>query len=283
MLSEEVYLQTKHGGAEERCTDTGSTAMSSRTETIREAPGKFRRSWRNERSFSDRGQQVRVENHGTAQNTNTCIEELIEIEDLRTILEDIISNDLCPTHGAAQHSFNEHCDFNDVRHNHWRNQFGSWNSWPPDQYTNHSFVTQKSLTTSLFHNHYTDVHEKSWQDLPIPQRRKLQMTGWGDEISQYYIVQSMMKLSPAQVMHMYEHAVTKLDVEAYIINHCDGGDWFWDNGQTFLDTWSLVLYKRGEVPAEVRGAILGGEAGVTRAGKRAWSDRDDGEDVQLCV
>jgi len=109
------------------------------------------------------------------------------------------------------------------------------------------------------------------------------MTGWGDEISQYYIVQSMMKLSPAQVMHMYEHAVTKLDVEAYIINHCDGGDWFWDNGQTFLDTWSLVLYKRGEVPAEVRGAILGGEAGVTRAGKRAWSDRDDGEDVQLCV
>jgi len=93
----------------------------------------------------------------------------------------------------------------------------------------------------------------------------------------------MMKLNPAQILYMLEHCVTKPDVESYIINHCDGGEWFWDNGQTFLDTWSLVLYKRGEAPAEVRNAILDGNAGITSAGRRAWSDRDDGEEVEPCV
>ena len=52
------------------------------------------------------------------------------------------------------------------------------------------------------------------------------MTGWGDEISQYYVVQSMMKLSPAQIIHMQERAVTKLDVETYVLDQCDGGEWF---------------------------------------------------------
>lgn len=217
------------------------------------------------------------------QYVDTCTEGLIEMEDLRIILEDIISTELCPTNGAAERSFNEHCDFIGVRNSHWRNNFRSWNSWPPDQYTNHSFAQARSSTISLFHSHYADLNDKSRQDLPVPQRRKLEMTGWGDEISQYYVVQSMMKLSPAQIIHMHEHAVTKLDVEAYILNDCDGGEWFWDNGQTFLDTWSLVLYKRGEAPGDMRSAILNGEAGVTSAGRRTWSDRDEGEEGQLCV
>lgn len=109
------------------------------------------------------------------------------------------------------------------------------------------------------------------------------MVAWGDEISQYYIIQSMMKLNPAQILHLYQHAITKFDVEAYIINHCDGGEWFYDNGQTFLDTWSLVVHRRGEALEDVRGAILDGEAGITSAKRRAWADRDESEDRQLCI
>ena len=208
---------------------------------------------------------------------------MIEIEDLRTILEDVVSNDICPTNGATERSIYELCDFIDVRHNHLRTNFRSWNSWPPDQYTNHSFAQARTLTASLFHSHHAGLDDKSRQDLPVSQRRKLEMTGWGDEISQYYVVQSMMKLSPAQIIHMQERAVTKLDVETYVLDQCDGGEWFWDNGQTFLDTWSLLLYKRGEAPADVRSAILDGETGITSTGKQAWSDRENGEEGQMYV
>ncbi|KAK5937947.1 hypothetical protein PMZ80_009536 [Knufia obscura] len=212
-------------------------------------------------------------------------EELIEIEDLRTILENIVSDDLCPTDGAAQRSFNQHCDFSGVRYNHLHqpyNQFRSWNSWPPDAYTNQALAQSRPSTSSLFHNHFSDLKRQSSADLPIPQRRKLEMTGWGDEISQYYTIQSVMKLNPAQILHMHENAVTRLDVESYITNHCDGGEWFWDNGQTWLDTWSLVLYKRGEAPADVRGAVLDGEAGITSAEGRAWLGGDDGVEGRVC-
>lgn len=88
------------------------------------------------------------------------------------------------------------------------------------------------------------------------------MTGWGDDISQYYVVQAMMKLNPAQIMFLYEHAVTKQDVEKWLYEHV-GEEWFWDNGETWFDTWRLVLYKRGEDLGLLRDAILDGDAGIT--------------------
>ena len=112
-------------------------------------------------------------------------------------------------------------------------------------------------------------------DLPVPQRRKIEMTGWGDEISQYYIVQSVMKLNPAQIMHLYEHTTRKQEVERWIAEHV-GEEWFWDNGQTWLDTWALVLSKRGNDPGAARVAVLDGKAGVTCASTASWiSEYDD--------
>lgn len=204
-------------------------------------------------------------------------DELIEIEDLRCILEDIISSDICPTDGAVQRNLNDHCDFLDVKYSKIE-QFGisahpfyqqrSWNSWPPDHFTSHL------LPSSHFHNFRDDqmLSIRERDDLPIAQRRKLAMKGWGDEISQYYVVQSMMKLNPAQILQLQERVMTKSDVEKYVVEECDGGEWFWDNGQTWLDTWSLVLYKRGEELSVVRGAVLDGELGIT-----ATNNVHDGE------
>lgn len=91
------------------------------------------------------------------------------------------------------------------------------------------------------------------------------MAGWGDDIAQYYVVQSMMKLNPAQIMHLYEHASNQQQVEVYIGGL--GEEWFWNNGQTFLDTWTLVLAKRGLDPRVIRDGILDGQFGIAASGK----------------
>ena len=88
------------------------------------------------------------------------------------------------------------------------------------------------------------------------------MTGWGDDVSQYYVVQAMMKLNPAQIMYLYEHATRKQDVEKWLIEHV-GEEWFWDNGETWFDTWRLVLYRRGEDLSLLRDAIYDGNTGIT--------------------
>ncbi|KAK5095309.1 hypothetical protein LTS08_008209 [Lithohypha guttulata] len=184
-------------------------------------------------------------------------EELSEIEDVRLVLEDLVSLELCPTHGAAQREFNQHCDFAEVRQTH-QNVYThrSWNSWPPDSFTS------QLLSTNIFHNYRDEQILSRHLDLPVPQRRKLEMMGWGDEISQYYVVQSMMKLNPAQIMYLYEHTTRKQDIERWLAEHI-GEEWFWDNGQTWLDTWNLVLYKRGLDPEWLQLEIQEGRAGVT--------------------
>ena len=105
-------------------------------------------------------------------------------------------------------------------------------------------------------------------NIPVSQKRKLQMTGWGDEIAQYEIVQAMLKLNPAQIMSLYDYAVTRFHVETYVSNVI-GDDWFWNNGQTFLDTWNLVLVARGLDPYALREDIMQGWSGV------ATNERDE--------
>lgn len=100
------------------------------------------------------------------------------------------------------------------------------------------------------------------------------MAGWGDEISQYYVVESMMKLNPMQVVHLYDHAINKNEVETWLSQHV-GEEWFWDNGQTWLDTWRLVLYQRGENFEQIRAAINDGEMGVIDGGTNRWGDDND--------
>lgn len=87
------------------------------------------------------------------------------------------------------------------------------------------------------------------------------MRGWGDDIEQYYVVESMLKLNPAQIVHLYENATTKEGIEWYIESEI-GGEWFWDNGQTWVDSWTAVIIRRGWDPDVVVAAIEDAEAGI---------------------
>lgn len=202
------------------------------------------------------------------------IDELSEIEDIRLILEDLISTDLCPTDSMVRKWFHNRCDFSDVRWQQQRltsfqrqlthlQQGCNWSSWPPDRYR--PYAPAHLVPSSYFHSHRDDSQAQSRADVPVPQRRKMEMCGWGDDISQYYVVQSMLKLNPAQLMYLYENVWLKEGIEGYIDGEI-GGEWFWDNGQTWTDTWALVLARRGWDLELVEAAIDKGLAGIVGRG-----------------
>ena len=103
--------------------------------------------------------------------------------------------------------------------------------------------------------------------------------GWGDEIAHYYVVEDMLKLDPGQLMWLFNEltgntqandacttgpmstaclvnggsAGGKTIVERFVANL--GGEWFENNGETFVETASLVIGDRGEEVGLVRQRI----------------------------
>lgn len=112
------------------------------------------------------------------------------------------------------------------------------------------------------------------------------MRGWGDDIEQYYVVESMLKLNPGQIMYLYENITTKEGVERYIEIEI-GSEWFWDNGQTWVDSWTAVILRRGWDPDVVVTAIEDGKVGIVGDGLGLMLDLgredvcDDVEDRQV--
>lgn len=168
-------------------------------------------------------------------------QDLVDIEDVRLILEDLLTSQICPTDGTVQKRIGADAVFI---------------KWQYSQNSGSRFAPRPDSTRSLFY----DAHEGAETKLPIAQARNMKMDGWGDEISQYHYVQSLLKLNPAQILWLHDHAVYKWEVEALI--HEIGEDWFWNNGQTFSDTWVLVLRARGEDVESIRDGIFDAVQGI---------------------
>jgi len=165
-------------------------------------------------------------------------EELVEIEDVRGMLEDIVATRICPSIGEVQ-----------------RRLCGSSFAWERQPWNIRRKPDQSSLMQSLYHdardnftcNAKTDTYDYLGE-------------GWGDDISNYYVVQSFLKLDPAQIMWLFSNANCRSDVEAFVREL--GEDWFMDNGATLLDTIMLVLHSRGLELEYVRQGVLDGDMGV---------------------
>lgn len=212
------------------------------------------------------------------------------------VLEDLVTTELCPTDSTAAR---RNCNMYDHPYGQLSTKNKSWNSWTYDQCT--VAHTVKPLLHNLdgdVYESYTspyllesadinpvsyvnvlqarqdkDMHEdhtSRWnqQDThtkqSVQELRHAHMTGWGDQIGQYYIVQSMLKLNPAQIMYLHNTVLTKSQLEIYVAHQFGPGaeDWFWNNGQTWLDTWNLVLAQRGEDAGCWRESLLEGICGI---------------------
>ena len=171
-------------------------------------------------------------------------DELLELEDVRAFLENVIATELCPTDGDVF----------------WARGGDMWNKRFYDPSNGHAHSSSSSVH-SIFHDSRSETISENAKFLPAAQRRELSMDGWGDDVERYHTLSSMLKLNPAQIMLLHEEAVTKQDVERFVENTV-GSQWFWNNGETMLHTWILVLHDRGVCISEVRDKIYSGLAGI---------------------
>ncbi|KAI9891001.1 MAG: hypothetical protein M1814_003352 [Vezdaea aestivalis] len=87
--------------------------------------------------------------------------------------------------------------------------------------------------------------------------------GWGDELTQYYAVQDMLKLDPQRVLWLAgEGWMGRSECREWIEEEL--GEWFENNGETIGETLEFVLDQRGmewvEV-CELKEAVEAGELG----------------------
>ncbi|KAL2004814.1 hypothetical protein VTN00DRAFT_3087 [Thermoascus crustaceus] len=211
--------------------------------------------------YSRNLRQVVVERAQLLHNWSTV--ELAEIEDIRSIIQDVVQNHICPSNGTIQRKFhkrypeyNQPLSFNiHLNYSRERNGFiGSYYFQPANPVEQHFYTTHPSS--------YSGSAAKFASKLRADPFHDPGSEGWGDELPHYYVVQDMLKLDPAQVLWLREHAPLKEQVEAFIHSL---GEWFRDNGETFADTFEWVLRERGEDPQEVKDAIIDRELGIARA------------------
>ncbi|KAL6237190.1 hypothetical protein BDW75DRAFT_92762 [Aspergillus navahoensis] len=186
---------------------------------------------------------------------NWTTSELADIEDLRTVISDVVQNHICPSNGTIQRKFRKR--YPESNH---QLTFNIHINYP----------TPNTLTNSNPTDHgqyFHTTHSASFSNSSAKYRSRFQndifhdpgSEGWGDEIPHYYVVQDMMKLDPGQVLWLREHCPLKEQVETFVLSL---GDWFRDNGETFGDTLEWVIRERGEDMEEFRVAIAERELGI---------------------
>ena len=171
-------------------------------------------------------------------------DELLEVEDVRGVIETLLTTELCPTDGETF----------------WRRGGEAWSKHFYDPTGGRHSPTTPSIY-GIFHDSRNEVFQEHGKQLPATQLREQSMDGWGDDIEQYHALNSMLKLNPAQTMWLYDNAVTKQDVELFVEDKV-GGQWFWNNGETLLHTWILVLHGRGVSVQEIREKVCCRLAGI---------------------
>lgn len=213
--------------------------------------------------YSRNLRHVVVERSQLLHNWSTV--ELAEIEDIRSIIRDVVQNHICPSNGTIQRKFHKrYPEYNhpllfNIHLNYPRERNGFVGSY---------FSPERDANP--IEQHFYTAHPINYRGSAAKFASKLRADpfydpgseGWGDDIPHYYVVQDMLKLDPAQVLWLREHAPLKEQVEAFIHSL---GEWFRDNGETFGDTLEWVLRERGEDLQELKDAILDREMGIVRS------------------
>ena len=128
-----------------------------------------------------------------------------------------------------------------------------------------------SVTTGMFHSSY-DACEIPETRVLHTQYLSCSTLGYTcepemNQISQYYVLEDLMKLDPGEVMWLQENS--SLDWPVQVCLQCLGkGEWFENNGETLGHTIQKVLSDRGEDVQEIRERIGKGDLGVVER----WED-----------
>jgi hypothetical protein len=187
--------------------------------------------------------------------------ELAEIADVHSVLREVVHNNICPSNGTIARKFKKRYPDNDNSL-----LFNIHLNYPPPCQTPPAYNPFASHYTSsntlASHFHSTQFHASRYalSKFNLRPNHEVGAEGWGDDIPHYYVVEDMLKLDPEQIMWLKENAPLRGMVEGYVKGL---GDWFDNNGETWVQTLEWVLDERGEDVAEFMGAVADGEIGVT--------------------
>ncbi|KAL4972567.1 hypothetical protein BDW66DRAFT_143900 [Aspergillus desertorum] len=193
---------------------------------------------------------------------NWTTPELADIEDLRTVIGDVVQNHICPSNGTIQRKFRKR--YPESNH---QLTFNIHFNYPKSNPLIPCGFQEPNLNPTYHDQCFHSTQSPSFSNSSAKYRSRFRndifhepgSEGWGDEIPHYYIVQDMMKLDPGQVLWLREHCPLKEQVETFVLAL---GDWFRDNGETFGDTLEWVMNERGEDIEEFRVAIAKRELGI---------------------
>lgn len=185
--------------------------------------------------------------------------ELAEMEDARLVIREVVQNHICPSNGTIQRkfrkrypentpmlAFNIHLNYAPGPATTWASTEGEWDGL--GRCNSHTRLLGESTRSNRYATKFrTDLYHEPGAE------------GWGDEINHYYVVEDMLKLNPAQILWLREHAPFKGQVLQFVWGL---GEWFENNGETFGQTVDFVLAQRDEMVADFRGAIEDRELGV---------------------
>jgi hypothetical protein len=89
---------------------------------------------------------------------------------------------------------------------------------------------------------------------------RARMYGRVDDITRFYVLEDLMKLDPEQVLWLQENAYLNLQVPDQVGSM--GEEWFINNGETFAQSFEMVMADRGEDAQEIRERIARGDLGI---------------------
>lgn len=187
--------------------------------------------------------------------------ELAEIADVHGVMTEVVHSNICPSNGTIARKFkkrypeNEHGLLFNI-HLHYPPPSHAPPAYNPFSAPYHA--TPISLS-SHFHNNQTYTSRHASSKFSLHPSHEIGAEGWGDQIPHYYVVQDMLKLDPEQILWLKENAPLKGMVEGYVRGM---GDWFENNGETWVQTLEWVLDERGQDVGEFMGAVADGEIGV---------------------
>ena len=176
-------------------------------------------------------------------------EDLAEIEDFRAIMRSILESTLLGheiLHGELEPAF--------------PGQDHQPGAFPPGS---RGFWSSATTFKNAFHTSYDE------RGFAIQSRRGVQpsilstgMCGWVDETTRFYVLEDLMKLDPEQVLWLRGNG--NLDVQVPDRLAPLGEEWFMNNGDTFGQTFDMVMSDRGEDAEEIRERIAQGDLGIAK-------------------
>lgn len=188
---------------------------------------------------------------------NYSNEDLAELADVRAIMRDVVSQNICPSNGAITRKFRQrHGDdavqqliFNTANISIHLNfpppapqpplfcqAANPYFAAPPNDLYHHSpvYLSQTTRTKAYHLGRHGGIEAGA--------------EGWGDNLAHYYAVQDMLKLDPETLLWLKEKKLGRAELVEWTRSF---GDWFQNSGETWSETAEYVLFERGESTLEV--------------------------------